>query len=186
MKDFRVVARLYNNQLRERREATGMSACAFATSIGVQNSTYCRLEALKETPLCVKRKTKTWKPCARKIAAALHVEPSVLWPDAAIGIKQANAERRFDAEEMGALLMESPTASPFGLLAAAEEQKAVVEAVGLLTDREREILLARYVDDASLEDIAARQGVTRERIRQLEARALRRLRSPALCGVLDV
>jgi RNA polymerase sigma factor (sigma-70 family) len=45
-----------------------------------------------------------------------------------------------------------------------------------LPDRDHQILVRRYSDGLTLEETAAHFGVTRERIRQLEARALRRLR----------
>jgi RNA polymerase primary sigma factor len=57
---------------------------------------------------------------------------------------------------------------------------ALERALADLPDREREVLKLRYglngdVDPASLEEIGRRLGVTRERVRQLEARALEKL-----------
>lgn len=53
------------------------------------------------------------------------------------------------------------------------------KAMNLLTDREREVVTMRYglVDDnqQTLERIANRFGVTRERVRQIEQKALRKL-----------
>lgn len=45
-----------------------------------------------------------------------------------------------------------------------------------LSDRERDILVSRFEREQTLEEIAARYALSRERIRQLEERALRRLR----------
>ena len=67
------------------------------------------------------------------------------------------------------------------------------EALGLLEDRESAVLRLRYGLDGgrpqTLEEVGKVFGVTRERIRQIEAKALRKLRQPArsarLRGYLD-
>ena len=54
------------------------------------------------------------------------------------------------------------------------------EALNILTDREKEILKLRFGFNSSriltLEEIGNMYGVTRERIRQIEAKALKKLR----------
>lgn len=56
------------------------------------------------------------------------------------------------------------------------------QALGILSDREREVLEMRYglIDgqDRTLEEVGRYFGVTRERVRQIEAKALRKLRHP--------
>lgn len=47
---------------------------------------------------------------------------------------------------------------------------------GLLTQKERDVLYRREIDWNSLETVAKHFGVTRERIRQIEAKALEKLR----------
>lgn len=49
-----------------------------------------------------------------------------------------------------------------------------------LTDREQRILSLRYEHGFNLEETGKEFGVTRERIRQIEARAIRKLRRPSL------
>ena len=48
---------------------------------------------------------------------------------------------------------------------------------GLWTDREEEVLRLRLEDHWTLDQVAKRLNVTRERIRQIEAKALRKMRS---------
>jgi len=59
----------------------------------------------------------------------------------------------------------------------------IAEVLSVLTTREQEILTMRYglYDDRprSLAEIGTKMGVTRERIRQIEAKALRKLRHPS-------
>lgn len=60
---------------------------------------------------------------------------------------------------------------------------AVVRAVrdryctGLWTDREEEVLRLRLEDHLTLDQVAKRLNVTRERIRQIEAKALHKMHS---------
>ncbi len=57
--------------------------------------------------------------------------------------------------------------------------QALAEALGALSDRERRVIVLRYgLDDSdpkTLEEIGRRLGLTRERVRQIETEALKRL-----------
>jgi len=61
-------------------------------------------------------------------------------------------------------------------------REQVHNALAALTDREREVLELRYglIDgkDHTLEEVGQYFKVTRERIRQIEAKALRKMRHP--------
>jgi RNA polymerase primary sigma factor len=73
---------------------------------------------------------------------------------------------------------------PEGVVMNADLGERLTTAVGELPDREAQILRLRFGLDGSqaytLEEIGQRFGVSRERIRQLEARALRQMR--AICA----
>ena len=62
-------------------------------------------------------------------------------------------------------------------------QEQLVEVLGTLTDREQRVLRLRFgLDDGTartLEEVGREFNVTRERIRQIEAKALRKLRHPS-------
>jgi RNA polymerase primary sigma factor len=55
-------------------------------------------------------------------------------------------------------------------------------ALGTLTPREEQVLRLRFgideISDSTLEDVGTRFAVTRERIRQIESKAIRKLRHP--------
>jgi len=69
----------------------------------------------------------------------------------------------------------------------------ISDALNKLTERERKIIVLRFgLDDGrfrTLEEVGREFGITRERIRQIEAKALRKLRHPSysrkLKGYLD-
>ena len=69
----------------------------------------------------------------------------------------------------------------------AQTQKVVREQVNRLTSREATVIRLRFgidCEEHTLEEIGKEFGVTRERIRQIEARALRKLRHPSRAGRL--
>ena len=62
-------------------------------------------------------------------------------------------------------------------------KEQLVEVLGTLTEREQKVLRLRFgLDDGrarTLEEVGKEFNVTRERIRQIEAKALRKLRHPS-------
>lgn len=99
-------------------------------------------------------------------------------------------QQRFDCHIHGSGLI---LASPEELVAEREMKSLVSEVVGTLTPREAKILRLRFGigwgSDMTLEQAGAQFEVTRERIRQIEAKALRKLRHPSradqLAGLLE-
>jgi RNA polymerase primary sigma factor len=80
-------------------------------------------------------------------------------------------------------LIEAPNAvDPQAAVEASSLQELVGEALSALTPREQHILRMRFgiggATDHTLEEIGQMFGVTRERIRQIEAKALEKLRHP--------
>jgi len=58
-------------------------------------------------------------------------------------------------------------------------QQLIAEVMDSLTEREVEILRWRFWEDLTLEEAAIKLRVTRERVRQIEVKALRKLRHPS-------
>lgn len=84
--------------------------------------------------------------------------------------------------ELGDLVAEDNTLSVEDSVAQSELHEKLNEIVGTLSDREQLVIRKRFglngEDVQTLDEIGKQLGITRERVRQIEAKALRRLRAP--------
>lgn len=63
-----------------------------------------------------------------------------------------------------------------------EAREAIYLALTSLKDRQRDVIKMRYFEGLTLEEVADKFGVTRERIRQIENSAVRQLQQPSLAA----
>ena len=93
-----------------------------------------------------------------------------------------------EGSELGALLPDEGAVEPGEAAARGALRDQVERALGVLGERERTVLALRYGLEGerglTLEEVGQLLGVTRERVRQIEARALRKLRQPSHSGPL--
>jgi RNA polymerase primary sigma factor len=84
--------------------------------------------------------------------------------------------------QLGELIEDTQLGSPTEALLTEDLRTQVARALATLSPKEQEIIRLRFGigDDAprTLEEVGQRYGLTRERIRQIEVKALRRLRQP--------
>ncbi len=85
--------------------------------------------------------------------------------------------------EFGDLIEDKSAEDPYDMTASSLLREKLVDVLGSLTKRERDVLSLRFglTKDGyprTLEEVGGVFGVTRERIRQIEAKALRKMRHP--------
>ena len=122
---------------------------------------------------------------ADKVEDILEVAKAVVSLDAPLGGED-------DDTSFGDMIPDSGENSPYKILLKKEMREIVKEIINTLEDREAKIISYRFGIDIeepmTLEQIGEIFGVSKERIRQLEAKALRKLRHPlranALRGIL--
>lgn len=190
IKAYRVKVSVRNNKLLSAIEKQGYKSVAeFARWLNVSNTNIHNMVAMRVAPLT---RTGEFSALAKNIMEVLGAAPTDLWTTEQLNmcLPRSSAERAVDASDIQAVLsgslesmvLPSPETSAF------EKERAdildMVMAVAL-TPREREVMLNRFYKGLTLEECAASYGATRERIRQMEAKALRKLRHARYTNALQ-
>lgn len=110
------------------------------------------------------------KPCVEKIAAILHKAVSELFPRSICEIARAT----FDPEDEARLLIGEYSLRSCHNNNGKLEARQIIELVlKKLTSREKVIILGMYLEGKTLEETGFELNITRERVRQIENKALR-------------
>ena len=175
--DYRVNLKIRNaNLLRAIEESGGVSGKIFCEKIGISYPTLFRYVNLITSPLY---ESGELKPCALKLCEYLNKLPEELWSlEQLTPIEKNNFEAEVSFSQMQQL-----TASSNPLRSLEREQAIDVfdNVISTLTSREQKVLNLRFGIDGeklTLDEIAKKFDVTRERIKQIENKALRKLRNP--------
>ena len=184
MKPIRMVVRLVNNALRERREQLGMSQGEIAIAAGVPLGSYNALEAIRDKPVT---KNGKWSSTALTISEFYNVEPRELFPEVVIAVEKNTIERKLDQEEVRSLMPESSYRFALGpedaLLSESKRlPEAIERALSTLTPTESSVLRRRFgFDDHEMthRSIAEEDNLSRTRVQQIEKHALGKLRQPS-------
>ena len=111
-----------------------------------------------------------------RVIDAMKIEPDLISLSVMVG--------EDGGTELGDLIADDTTPSPDDVVAITAEREVVHLALLALAPREREVLTLRFgltnETPMTLEEVGNRFDLTRERIRQIEAKALTKLRHPCL------
>ena len=124
------------------------------------------------------------EPSTAEIAAAMHLSESRVQEIIKIAQDPVSLETPIGEEEdshLGDFIADDTTPAPAEAAFYSLQREQLMEVLDTLTEREKMVLCLRYGLDGgrsyTLEEVGEKFNVTRERIRQIEAKALRKLRS---------
>jgi len=163
----------------------GRSVSEISELCGVDQSSFGRLLNLRQSPVV---KNGTYGQAAQKIAEYFRMLPEDLFPPSLYALTLPKVVERAYSSEAVMLSLESRevkqlTAGSLDEHIAHNELRSRLESVlQTLTPREEAVLKKRFgFEDghvATLEDVGKEFAVSRNRIRQIEGTALRKLRHP--------
>lgn len=171
-KDFSIKVTVRNGRLLNAIRENYDSVAAFSRALGRNVNSVNKLVTMKDKPF----KLKGWTELALDVAAFLRRDPEDLWPEymREVQLQRCTAELTADLHEVQAI---QNSTSPEKQIAQLDAVKLLAEA---LTPRELKVIKCRFVDQLSLEETGKKLGVSSERMRQLEAKALRKMRTRAI------
>ena len=126
------------------------------------------------------------EPTSEEIAKEMGITPDKVREIKKISQDPVSLETPIGEEEdshLGDFIPDEDIPSPVDAAAYSMLQKQLREVLDTLSEREKKVLILRFgLDDGrprTLEEVGKEFNVTRERIRQIEAKALRKLRHPS-------
>ena len=126
------------------------------------------------------------EPQPEDIAERLEMEPDRVREILKIAQEPVSLETPIGEEEdshLGDFIQDEDAPEPAEAVSSMLLREQLLEVLGTLTEREEKVLRLRFgFDDGrprTLEEVGGIFGVTRERVRQIEAKALRKLRHPS-------
>lgn len=178
--EFRVSIKVRNNLLLTAIEQSYKTVRLASEASGVAINAVYALINMRLSPM---NPGKQWRGSVLQLCDALGVLPDEVFAESQYEALATNrAEFNAGMNDI-ARLMEVKT--PIQLLEAKGRHDALDSLLKTLTPREESVLRMRLFDELTLEECAKQVGVTRERIRQIEAKALRKLRSPHRKTLID-
>ena len=127
------------------------------------------------------------EPSAEEIAEVMEIEPEKVREILKISQKTTSLETPIgdDGDSyLGDFIADESQVSPYDATANRMLKEDIEKVLSTLTDREARVIRMRFGLNSSrpmtLEEVGKKFGVTRERIRQIEAKALRKLKHPSM------
>ncbi len=189
---FRIAikARLKHGVLLEALNKRNWSQSDGARFLGINPTLFGRWINLKEIPRHLTEEQ------VAKLVELTGQLPDQLWPEYVRSRDFLDAPKTFevvkdvDARRLLAAFTKRELGSPEAIFSRRELSHKVDEVLGTLAPREAQVIHNLYFDGKTHEEVGQDLSVTRERVRQIEAKALRKLRHPSrsrqLRGYLEV
>ena len=181
MKDYNVTVKVRNNHLLTAMRANGyFTASELSRASGVGQSRIGEYLNLQRAPLLIGG---AWSRQVLKLADTLKRLPEDLFPKLhwTEVLAKNTAEVEMEFLEIQAI---SAAKTPEEIAMFSESVLQIDSVLKRLTTREESVIRARFYDGKTLDEIGLELGVSRDRIRQIEAKGLEKLRHKSISNKL--
>ena len=185
MKEYRVKVSIRNNLILSAIEEAGYSGYGslsrFCEINGIDQSQLSALISMRIFPI---GREGEFHDTAKKLMEALGAAPSDLWTEKQLitRLNRNTGETFMDETAVQRILENHKEVMMLEDSSLETENKEISDVlfkvIGSLTSRETEVINRHIFGDESIEEIAKSMGVTRERVRQIHMKALRKMRHP--------
>ena len=184
MNDYRLRITVRNARLLRAIEAAGLRpGLSFAAAAGISyGGALLPYLNLTRSPL---GPDGLLRDCAWALCDYLGASPDELWSDEQLLPLSVNAVQRDFSHEQVLSLRASPPEGhldPQALAAQSEAGRLLLESLDSLSSQESQVIRERFgigTQQMTLRELADRHGMTGESVRQIEMKALRKLRRPS-------
>ena len=185
-KDYLVEIKVKNNLLYKKiKDAGYVNMADFAKKNSLCYQTLIKYLNFSRAP--IDEKTGNWNKTFLSISDALRCMPEDICPPQHFNraLKKNKAKLEAGAEEIAGYITGNADTANLALnhIIQRENDDLIQEAIAKLTDREQDVIRRRYGfygDPQTYDEIGKSYGITKERIRQIEAKALREMRGPSI------
>jgi DNA-directed RNA polymerase sigma subunit (sigma70/sigma32) len=180
--EYAVKVTVRNNLILRRMKKLGIKSQAeLAKLAGVSVHTVNILIGMKKRPM--DGKNGEWTDAAFSMSSALQTEPEELWTEKQRGMALGRNSREVSMSEDAVAQLASGNGTE-QMVQKVLTSERVAKTLQILTPRQQDIIHRRFFEGETLEEVAIQHGVQRERIRQIEAKALRKLKHPSNAKLL--
>ena len=170
-KDFNIKVTVRNGRLLNAIRKRYESVADLARQMGRSPTNINPLVTMTVKPIS----EKGWTDLALDVAAMVGEDPEDLWPKymREIKLKRATAEVSMDLESVKQIMADGSSEKSLSQISAIKKLSEN------LTSREERILQLRWIEDHTLEECGKIFGVSKERIRHIEAKVFRKMKHTA-------
>jgi len=170
-KDFNIKVTVRNGRLLNAIRKRYESVADLARQMGRSPTNINPLVTMTVKPIS----EKGWTDLALDVAAMVGEDPEDLWPKymREIKLKRATAEVSMDLDGVKQIMADGSSEKSLSQISAIKKLSEN------LTSREERILQLRWIEDHTLEECGKIFGVSKERIRHIEAKVFRKMKHTA-------
>lgn len=180
----RIKIGLRNNRLISLRESLALTQKTLAKKTGIHPSIINEYECLRRKPTQISKKTNVaiWQKSALDLALFFNVDVEWLFPVELDKVKIRDIVVTGSVEKMPSYFLNNdipPVLTGMDFNEKIELQKQIKKVMLSISPREEKVLMMRFFEDKTLEEVGRALGIGPARIRQIEAKGLRKLRRPS-------